>query len=328
MAETNILDRVAKLLAVQEARGATEAEASIAAEHVQRLLETHNLSLSQVEQHASNGVHGGIKRSKDDTTTASPFQPWRVSLMEGVCKNNFCLAKAMIFRDGSKRKQKLMLVGRELNVNVAKMTYDYIAGALVSELKKQGFSLTDKTGYSKEGNYFLEGAVSRVVERLDERRKEREDASTDAMAAAQAKGNSRELVLSDVYGNEADLNDDALNNFAPGTTAARRRENTERLARQQVKHDELVAQGVDNTKAWYLAYGYSEETATEFAKSYKRNTRRGASHNHAGHNWSRRDEAHYKKVTSGAYKAGVTTGSKIGLDNQIGASKRKQISAK
>jgi hypothetical protein len=327
-ANSSILDRIAKLLAVQEARGASENEAAIAAEHVQKLLEQHNLTLSDVERHGGASDVG--KRTKDDTLRASPFQPWRVSLMEGIAKNQFCLARGQMVYENKKRKQRLLVIGREINVRTAKLTYDYLAEALLRALKEQGFKLTDQTGYSKEGSYFLEGAVERIIERLDVLRRQREAESAQAAANAKANGSGQELVLSDVYGSESDLNNDALNRYPPGTTAARRREQQEREAKQKAAHDELVGQGVDSDVAWYRAYGYSEEQATKAAQSWKRSSTRRSRSSYGGgaQNWSRRNQAHYNKITSKAYVEGSKTGKSIGLDPQVGAKSVKQIGGK
>lgn len=327
-ANSQIFDRIAKLLAVQESRGASENEAAIAAEHVQRLLEQHNLTLSDVERHGGSSDTG--KRTKDNTLKASPFQPWRVSLMEGIAQNQFCIARGTFVYEGKKRTQRLLVVGREINVRAAKLTYNYLATALLRALKDQGFKLTDNTGYSKEGTYFLEGAVERIVRRLNILREKREAESAAAAANQQKATGHNALVLSDVYGSESDLNNDALNGYPQGTTAARRRAQQEREANQRKTHDELVAQGVDSDVAWYRAYGYSEEQAKAAATSWKRSQSQRSRHSWSGssQNWTRRDQAHYDKVTSKAYSAGTKTGDSIGLDPQVGGSSVKKIGVK
>ncbi len=327
MNQDTVLTRIAKLLAMKEARGATEAEAAIATEHVQRLLREHNLTLSQVEQHSgSDGTPS--KRVKDGSISASPFQQWRVILLDGIADSNFCLAKPQIYYDDrDRRRQRVVLVGREVNVRACQLTYDYLTKSLVRELKDQGYSLTDSTGYSKEGSYFLTGAANRISDRLAERRKQAE-AESAAKEAERSQGNGthRELVLSDVYGSEADLNNDALNGYPLGTTAQRNREYQERQARQQAEHDRLVAEGVDETVAWYRAYGYSEERALSAAASWKRSQSRSrGGRGHSSQNWSRRDEAHYVMRNSAAYSDGAAVGEKIGLEEQVSASQRKRI---
>lgn len=170
----------------------------------------------------------------------------------------------------------------------------------------------------------MEGAVGRVIERLNRRRAEQEAESAAKAMPTTSNGSHKELVLSDVYGTEADLNNDALNNYPPGTTAQRQREYSERVAQQEAEHDRLVAEGTDNVVAWYLAYGYSKERAESAATSWKRE-QRSSSNRHSAHNWNSRDEAHSRKINSRAYRDGKVVGETIGLDEQVGSADTKRL---
>jgi hypothetical protein len=308
--------RIQKLLALAETRGATEAEAALAAEHVQRLLQEHNLTLSQVE--ATTNLTASTREKKEMLDRRAMYAYQR-ELMVALAQNNFCLHRiSAIWRahasygagdyrmvDGVRTRgyttKVHLLVGRSLNIQVTVDTYDYLIEAV-----HRANQFDHRT---RDGKLFLSGAVSRLAERLAERRREAERASR---LAAPTNGTGRELVLSDVYGTEADLNNDALNGFPQGTTAAKRRGNADRAAKQQAEHDRLVAEGVDSDIAWYRAYGYSEEAAQRHAASWRKGrggrSRRGFSTN----------DAHYRKVRSGAYQAGRAAGETIGLDTQVG----------
>lgn len=319
MDQSRVLKMAAKLLAVQEGRGASEQEAAFAAEKLQQLLQDHNLTMSQVESEQGDGAAPVAARVKDSLELrTAKSQEWRQVLLKGIANNNFCLAATSLYSGG-----KVSIVGRELNVNVTKMTYDYLAEAFVRTAKSQG--LTRETKTRRDYVYFMHGAVSRVVERLDERRRQREAEDAERTQTPSGNGSHKELVLSDVYGSEADLNNDHYNRFPPGTTAARRRETVERTQRQTVEHDRLVAEGVDSTVAWYRAYGYSEEDATAQAVRFSRSSRRSGRHSSRAQNWSRRDETEYRKVNSPAYKAGRQTGNDVGLDGQVGAGSTRRI---
>lgn len=325
MSMEKVLSLAAKLMAVQENRGASETEATMAAEKLQQLLQDHNLSMSQVEQAAGDGAAPVAKRVKDAIRT-SVWQTWRAFLLEGIARNNFCLARAMTkWLDNGDRQQTTVIVGREVNINVTKLTYDYLVNAFQRAVAELGIKRSASTQQRKEFDWFMEGAVTRVVERLDERRRERERESEAAKQATTGSGTGKELVLSDVYGSEADLNNDALNGFPAGTTAARRRENAERMARQEAKREELIAAGMDSTIAWYISIGYSETQAVEMHANQKNQSQRRGSHRHSAHNWSRRDEAQYRKVNSAVYQAGRETGNNVGLDGQVGATSRKRL---
>jgi hypothetical protein len=203
------------------------------------------------------------------------------------------------------KTEQHQLVGREVNVRVTLQTYDYLSSTM-NRIADEGRFVGPKRAL------FCEGAVSRLCERLRESKRE--------ATAPKGNGTGRELVLADVYGTEADLNNDFLNNFPIGTTAAKRREVTERGARHQVEHDRLVAEGVPTTEAWYRAYGYGEKLVG-LAKRWSRRTGgRGRSQD-----WTQSDENRHRRVNSTAYLAGREAGSEIGLDGQLDATTRRRI---
>jgi len=329
-----IIQRIGKLLAVQEGRGATEAEAALAAEHVQRLLQDHNLTLAEVEAAGGSSDTGG-RREKTALNDRAVSGAWSRRLMESLAENNFCLhttrkvftpsnhpkASKYAVVDGVRtrgyERSVHILVGRTLNIRVTQDTYDYLVGAVERALLDSGHNDT-----YQHRLWFRDGAAVRLSERLNQKRREAEKESRQKQA--QGNGTGRELVLADVYGTEADLNNDALCGFPPGTTAADRREGEERSARNQQRHDELVAQGVDSDEAWYRALGYGDEQAAALAAQWRRGHggRRGRGRSQS---WSQTDNAKYRKQNSGAYQSGLSAGASIGLDGQVGATKRRQI---
>jgi len=321
-----ILLRVKKLLALAHDGGATEAEAALAAAKVQEILQDHGLTLAQVESVSTDGA----PREKRETTHRAMYEYQR-DLMAALAANNFCLhhiAKVFVpharrdtvtkFIDGERvtgyHEKRHLLVGRRLNVDVTTAIYEYLLVALRRANPYDHVTV--------DGKRFLAGAVARLTERLAERRREREAASAAAPTRA-ANGSGRELVLSDVYGTESDLNNDVLNGFPAGTTAAKRREQADRAARQEAEHDRLVAEGVDTTEAWYRAYGYEPERAALYAAKYNR--RRARSGRGRTRNWTAGDERHHEKVNSAAYQAGKAAGDAIGLDDQVAATERRRI---
>lgn len=328
--QNSIMQRIAKLLAVQEVRGATEAEASVAAEHVQRLLQEHNLTLSQVEE--ATGDTTQVKREKAETETRATFK-WSTDLMSNLAENNFCLhrvktifiagshwGRSIRYVDGQRLtghyEKRHLLVGRTLNIQVTRDTYDYLCQAIKRAADEAGY-VPHAGKRTREQNWFYEGCVDRLVTRLIERRHEAERESEERRTTTAGNGSGRELVLSDVYGSEADLNNDTLNGFPAGTTATRRRAAQEKQARQQARHDELVAEGMDSTKAWYVVYGYGDERAEQLANNWNRRVRRGGRGRSQG--WTRADSDNYHKERSAAFKAGREAGARISLDSQVGS---------
>jgi hypothetical protein len=324
-----VLDKIGKLLAMANNDGASENERNQAQDHVQRLLQFHNLSLSQVENHS--GKPSVEKREK--AVLGSAVRPWQVTIMQALAKSNFCLHQVSM-SPGQGQPRRHFIIGRAVNTEATRLTYEYLLQALRRELAAAGYTETEPrvtsrgTKYSKEGQWFLEGAANRLQERLVERRRQAERESREAEAARQAQGNGsgKELILTDVYGSEADLNNDALNNFPPGTTAAKRRTREEEEMKREAKKQELIAAGVEPTEALYRSYGYSIEQAQAWAADVNKPSRsRGRGGRGRTQNWTRGDRSHYRMINSEAYQSGKSVGGSISLDKQVGKSNQKRL---
>lgn len=287
---------------------------------MQELLQEYGLTLAQVE--ATGGETDATPREKL-TTDRRAMYAWQRSLMSTLAENNFCLhkivkvrnAKALYSGGRGLTSRSHLLVGRRINVEATQLSYDY----LVEACRRQGADLGMDPKETREWNLFLEGAVSRLTERLCEQRKEREAESIATVSTGN--GTHREIVLSDVYGSEDDLNNDALNGFPAGTTAANNRKYKERQAAQRVEHDRLVAEGIPSDVAWYRAYGYGEhEAAVKATEWSRRRAGRGRKQS-----WTKADESYYRKINSASYKVGRRAGDDIGLNSQVGATATKKL---
>lgn len=325
-----VLVRIQKLLAMTQGRGATEAEAAIAAEHVQRLLQDNGLTMAQVEAEGGNADDIGGSREKRTTDRRAMYEYQR-TLMGALASNNFCLHTIIVVKNAKplysggrgKTSRCHVLVGRFINVQGTEQMYDYLDTTMRRLATEAGIDYRA----TREFNLFLEGATSRVVERLTERRRERElqDRKDAAMrAAAGSNGTGKELVLADVYGSEADMNNDVLNGFPVGTTVRRRLDGQAKEAARQAKEKALVEAGVDPTEAFYQSYGYGEAEAKTYAQNWHRRSARTGGRGRST-NWTRSDSKHAEKINSASYKAGRSAGNDIGLDSQVGAAKRKLL---
>lgn len=321
-----ILTKISKLLALRDNAGATEAEATLAAEHVQRLLQDNGLTMAEVEA-AGGSTDAGGQREKRTTNRRAMYEYQR-TLMAALAENNFCLhmivrivnAKPLYSGGRGKTSRSHVLVGRYVNVQGTEQMYDYLDSTMRRLATESGIDYRQ----NREFNYFLDGATTRVVERLAQQRREREreDRTTPA---TRGNGTGRELVLTDVYGSEADLNNDLVNGFAPGTTAVRKQTHQAASAARRVREKELVDGGMDPVVAFYVAYGYGEDEAKTYADSWaKRQSRRGGGRGRS-QNWTQSDEKRSQKINSPAYQAGRAAGDNIGLDTQVGNTKRKLL---
>ena len=328
LTQSAVIDRISKLLAIQEARGATEAEAQIAAGHVQRLLQEHNLSMSEVESHGGQTS----SRKKDDVTIRYADAPFLDRLATSVAETNFCLARiSLVTTDRGWRRKVMVIVGREVNVLATKQTIAYLMQACQHAMESAGFRMGGKDRDPTNARYFLEGMANRIAERLQDLKREREAESAAradaASRAAQGNGTHRELVLSDVYGSEQDLNNDFVNGFPAGTTVGRRRAQEEKEARIQAEYEKLKADGMEWVEAWYRARGYGEQSV-EYTHAYHRSSRRGGRSRGYSHGTTGSSQREYKKVNSTAYQNGRKAGSTVSLDQQVGRSATKQIGSK
>lgn len=272
-----ILTRIAKLLALADnKRNSSEAEALAAAMKAQALMQEYNLSLAEVEAAGGKADDGGREKR---ATGRRAMYGWQVNLMMTLAEANFCLHRVHVVygedeAGQQRRSRQHQLVGRKVNVETVQLVYDY----LVQTMKRLVTEAGHAPGNHSERDYhaWLDGCSERLRERIKEQAAEAMKASEAAKKAA-GNGDGRALVLSDVYGTEADLNNDAMYGYAPGTTATKRREHEARVARQEARYEELKKQGVEDTEAWYLSHGYGAEDAKAAATKWNRSQHRSRS---------------------------------------------------
>lgn len=323
--EDRVIALIGKLLSMADPKsGASETEMTLAAEKATALLQEHNLTLARIE---AGGTKADSGTREKRSTARHAMYAWERSLMEHVAELNFCINFIVKEKDPTKAAKwqhqmcpRHHLVGRKINVDITIQMFDYLVAAMRRLAQDAGFSGAPS---QKGFHVWMEGCSSRLTERLREKLRVRlaeDEARKNAGPAPN--GSHKELVLSDVYGDEKDQNNDVRNGYPPGTTSARRREANERYMRQRAEHDRLVAEGVNDTVAWYQAYGYGADRATELAAGFIRRSSRRARRTK---DWSAANERYYQKVNSAEYKAGRAAGDTIGLDEQVGSASAPKI---
>lgn len=326
--ENPVLARIAKLYAMATNKAATEEEAASFAAKVQELLQDNGLTIAQVEQAGGNADDVGGTREKRASSHRAMYEYQR-RLMSALASNNFCYhtidivtnTKPLYSGGRGKTSRVHVLVGRAINVHATEQIYEYLDATMRRLAVEIGIPYRE----IKETTYFLEGCANRVCERLVERRRQRE-AEERARQQQQPTGNGthRELVLSDVYGSEADLNNDELNGFPAGTTAANRRKAAEQQAKRTARETELVAQGIDKSVAFYMSYGYGPDEAKTYAENWRKQNNRSGGRGRS-QSWTNADRKEHAKVNSASYQAGRSAGNHVGLDSQVGSTKRKLL---
>lgn len=314
----SIIERIQRLLAMaQDGRG-NENEMAVAAAKAQELLTKYNLSIANIEARD----HTTGKREKVDTTERR-VDVWRRELMREIARLNFCIAQGRKVWDGKKSNfVGFALIGRPSNVAASKVMFDYLCGAidrLTAEYVNDYRQL-----FSKEACSMRKGMSDRLQSRLREKRAQEEEESRKAAAAASPGGNTKNaltIVLTDFVSDEADLNNDFKNGWAPGTTKANRAAAAERSkkneAEQAAKRAELIAEGIAPAVAEYMAQGY---TLTEAKKKVKEDNdpefqaKRDAKWQRYWDAQARRDA---KKYDLHAYARGKKMAESISLNQQV-----------
>jgi len=343
-----VISRIRKLMALTTDAGATEAEAALAASHVQRILAEHNLSMAAVEASGGATNSEGGKRERTAVNKRQVYS-WQRHLMKTVAEVNYCVALAR-FKVG--RGQKIFdgydLIGRVDNVTTVSLMFEYLLEAI--ERLARNFVGNDPARYfTREAHSFKEGCAYRLHERLEEQfkalleeqaKKEREEKARSSHPGA-APGTGLVLYLGDVVQREKDLNNDLIKGLEPGTTARNReRHAAEARAasdRRQAIYDANVGPH-GHEVATYMSYGYSLDRAQEFARQQsepskpeteaqkrKRLEREKKAEKRAAEQWRRREQREANRLDQNAYWSGHEAGDEVSLNRQIDEDCKKRI---
>lgn len=340
--DPKLIDKITKLLALSKDGGATEAEASLAAEMAQRIMAEHNLSMAAIEaQGGSTGADG--KRDAQTFENKTPYK-WCRSLMAAVGKLNFCHVTERWESRGMHRHARtstfagFSVIGRASNVAATQVMYGY----LVQSINRAASSAVDNDPtqlWTRFAASFREGCADRLQERLaakleqiieEQERKAREQNATARHPSA-APGTGLVVVLRDVVQSEEDLNNDFRMGLEPGTTAARRaKRQAEQAAyeiERQAKYNAAIARGMTHEEAYFVSIGYSDELARQLGKPVERkpetDAQRRKRQEQNDRYWERqrqRDERAWAKKDARGYFKGQEAGDTIGLDPQVGGS--------
>lgn len=337
-----IINRIQKLMALTEGRGATEAEAALAASHVQRLLAEHNLSMAHVE--ASGGSSGKDGKRERTGVDRKQVYKWQRELMAALAELNYCkpLTK-WEFRNGGKVKvfAGYELIGRSANVATTAAMFDYLLHAIERVARDE---VKDPALYfTRYAHSFKEGASVRLVERLQQKKREivaqaDRDAREQKARASHpgSTGTAVVIFMSDLVQDEEDANHDLYAGLPAGTTAARRREREAESAVAEAKRKALVEAGEDPDIAWYLSMGYDEERARELAtpaapkiETEAQRKKRIEKEHRDDRRWQERvynrQQREAARLDPTAYRKGHEAADDIGLDTQIEKQGRKMI---
>lgn len=348
--QSKTISLIQKLLTLSKDGGATEAEAALAAEKAQQLMLEHNLTFATVEQTGKTGDDGArVKKGLDKRQVYN----WQKSLMGSIAELNFCHVmlryeeRGSIYGARTKVFNGYQLIGRAANVASTTVMFEYLV-TTIDRLTKE--HVQDPARYfTKYAHSFREGCSDRIIERLQDRQeallKEQErKAKEEEMRRAHpayAGSNLPAIILRDFVEDEKELNEDLLHGLPPGTTKARRlkleQERAETKARRDARYNELIAAGDSHEIAYCIAAGFTRERAlgltapseptkpeTEAQRQKRLSKERRYQDQQQEQRW-RQQQREARRLDGAGYSAGVQTGDKVGLDQQVGENQNKRI---
>lgn len=346
----DIVKRIKKLMDLAE-RAGTPAEAALAAQRMQDLLQKYNLSRADVESRTAvdstqaTQIIQDAPREKTDVKDRTALYKYQRDLMETISKNNFCMyftSIRYVYDPLGKHRRYLQdseswcnckklkvhtLIGRSDNVTASALMYDYLLDTMHRLLPFSG-----QARISQDAHLWLAGCTETLVERLVAQREGREKTKMKQVPGL--------IRLADLYSNEDDLNNDFKNGWEVGTTCKRRIAREAESARRKAeweaeqaeykrKQEELIAAGTDPSDAYYIARG--EEVPPPEPVQIGRKPRRS----YYQPSYYRSDQAEYRREqresarrSSASFKSGQEQGKNIGLGGRLkkSGSGRKEIS--
>lgn len=334
--DETVVARIRKLMALTTDRGASEAEAALAAEHVQRLLVEHNLSMATVEASGGSADADG-KRVREGVNHRQVYR-WQRDLMYSIAKLHFCKV-SMKFKSrlgsGPDIFNGYDLIGRAANVATTEAMFSYLVHT-IERLAREEVNFDPTQYFTRYAHSFKQGCADRLMERL---RRKRDEIVAENDRKAREKAARRQhpsysgstlpvIILTDFIQAEEDFNNDMHYGYPPGTTARRRAENEAEYARQQAEYEmrkaSFMRRGFSAEIADFMARGFSEERAREIvepklekpeteAQRRKRETREKREQERF---W-RRVNRENSRIDSVAYRKGMQAGNDVGLDPQV-----------
>lgn len=316
--KTDVIRRVEGLLRLA-GKNPNEHEAAAAHAKAMRLLEEHNLSLSNVDETGE-----GSGRRADERVTGG-FYEFEQRLWRSVGELNFCMvwhqhswvkrttmdAKAMRIQSYHRRHNILRghfyIVGRVVNIASTRVMSQYllqVAERLVRErLAERG--VTERINTQLRTRWavsFREGIVEGLIEKIEDRRRvalseERARLRAAQKMAMEGASTATGVTLASVTSTEYDANADFV--FGEGWSTRRAAERASRAMWRRMSEDEQTQWAVD----------HPEEARARAAED--RAARRSRPYSGSGRAEKERDW--------GAFRAGHQASADIGIDQQAGS---------
>ncbi len=188
-----ILDRIKKIMALANDRGATEGERDAAMFKVHEILAKYNLTMAEADAH---GITSEEKRTGGAMDTGNRKFPhvWQRTVAGAIARLYFC---DYFFEHGDRQVIMHFFVGKQSNVFTAQEMTKYVITSIEKEARQSKREVMGDGTYERN---FAKGAAGVIRERCYEIRKnaEKKPAQTSSCTA---------LVLASVYDLENKANE-------------------------------------------------------------------------------------------------------------------------
>lgn len=155
MINDSIKAKILKLLEMTTERGATEAEALVAMEKAQKLLEQHNLSIAELK--------GAGEKKDHHEEEQFPGYPWARDIASAIANLYDC--RHLYYKGGDQRKMRQVFVGRQSNAETARIIAEFV----VSTVRRLGKQYQREVGgTNRQGHDFQVGCSRRIVQRANQ----------------------------------------------------------------------------------------------------------------------------------------------------------------
>lgn len=318
---------IAKIKALLETRGCTEAEAQSRVAKAQELLEKHGLEMANL--HKPTGA-------RSDKKQVGGLYTWQRNLWDGVAKLNFCnyffirgLAK------GSKYEHRL--VGSHANVISTEVMASYLQGVIEDLAQKWAKEQGYGSVFVRDAIAYRDGMAARIVEKLAARR--REIVSEARQAAERAKAERHQsafadaqtghaLTILDVISSEEDFNNDYLNHWEMGTTARNRAADAARSVAWQAEYERKMRErDADELLHPWKKEARLKKAAEDMKRWQEEDVKAQAKRNRTPPKPQREraQTAEEKRANSWAFYDGYRKGDTVGIDTQVDKTSRARI---
>lgn len=324
-----VIERIKKLLALAN-NNPNEAEAEAAMAKAQAMLEQHNLDVASIG-HTAQG------RPRKDQKQKGGLYGWQRKLWENVAKLNFCHYWSLKgLKRGSTYEHRI--VGSHANVVSTELMAEYLQNAIErmaqTWAKEQGY----KSVFVREAIAYREGLAERIALRLSLLREQRiaEAKQKAAEEAARAQhpayaSSGTALTIVDIMEDEDALNNDYLQGWEPGTTAAMRAAQKARQAAwvaEQAEKQRIHEEKLQNDPAYKADYEAKQaeiEAANQkWYEDYLKKQARRESRS-SGRQRTRALTPEEQRAQMREFRQGYNDGDKIGLDTQVDGEKRRAV---